>query len=74
MNEELKKAIKVLNDNNYIAVPITKGQVFLCDQCNQDETECRYSTLGYTCSNLVCLNSLIKEQLNTEDILKTVTD
>lgn len=70
MNEEIKKALKILNDNNYIAIPITKGQVFLCEECNQNEEECRYSTLGYTCSNLICLNAIIKEQLNTEKIIK----
>ena len=70
MNDEIKKAIDVLNKNNYIAIPISKGQIFLCDGCNQNESECRYSALGYTCSNLLCLNRLIKEQLDINEILK----
>lgn len=70
MSDEIKKAIELLNQNNYIAIPITKGQIFLCDGCNQNEAECRYSALGYTCSNLLCLNRIIREQLDVEEILK----
>ena len=65
---QIQAAIKLLNENNYIVVPVTKGQVFLCDECRQNENECRYSTLGYTCSNLLCINTLIKSQLDTESI------
>lgn len=68
MNDELKAAIELLNKNNYIAVPVSKGQMFLCEECNQNENECRYSTLGYTCSNLICLNRIIKEQLDMTQI------
>ena len=73
MNNEtdIKNAIDLLNDNNYIVIPITKGQVFLCDECRQDETECRFSTLGYTCSNIVSINSLIKDQLDMKKIMET---
>lgn len=70
MSDEIKKAIELLNKNNYIAIPISKGQVFLCEGCNQNEAECRYSALGYTCSNLLCLNRIIKEQLDVTEILK----
>ena len=70
MSDEIKNALKVLNENNYIAIPISKGQIFLCNQCNQNESECRYSTLGYTCSNLICLNNIMKEQLDIDSILK----
>lgn len=72
---QIQAAIKLLNENNYIVVPVTKGQVFLCDECRQNENECRYSTLGYTCSNLLCINSLIKSQLDIERITnETGTD
>ncbi len=66
--KEIDEAIKLLNENNYIAIPISKGQMFLCDNCEQPETQCRYSTLGYTCSNLLCLNGFIKEQLDTDSL------
>ncbi len=68
-NEKIQAAIKLLNDNNYIVLPISKGQIFLCDSCKQPQTECRYSTLGYTCSNLLCLNDFIKDQLDIDNII-----
>ena len=68
MNDELKKAVEILNKNNYIAIPVSKGQMLLCEDCNQNENECRYSTLGYTCSNLLCLNRIIKEQIDMTQI------
>ena len=68
MNEDIKKAIELLNKNNYITIPVSKGQLFLCEECNQNENECRYSALGYTCSNLLCLNRIIKEQLDMTQI------
>ena len=70
-NDKIEQAIKLLNENNYIVLPITKGQMFLCDECNQPENECRYSTLGYTCSNLLCLNKFIKEQIDIDSIIHT---
>lgn len=70
MEDKLKEAIKLLNENNYIVIPVTKGQKFLCDGCNQPVEKCRYSTLGYTCSNLLCLNMFIRDQLDMSDITK----
>ena len=70
-NDKIEQAIKLLNENNYIVLPITKGQMFLCDECNQPENECRYSTLGYTCSNLLCLNKFIQEQIDIDSIIHT---
>ena len=70
-NDKIEQAIKLLNENNYIVLPISKGQMFLCDECNQPENECRYSTLGYTCSNLLCLNKFIKEQIDIDSIIHT---
>ncbi len=64
MNAEIKAAIELLNKNNYIAIPIVKGQMFLTEGCTQKESECRYCSLGYTCSNLICLNRHIAEQLD----------
>ena len=61
---EIKAAIELLNKNNYIAIPINKGQMYLCEGCTQPESECRYCSLGYTCSNLICLNKSIRAQLD----------
>ena len=67
MEEEIKKAIKLLNENNYVVIPVTKGQVYLCEGCTQPINECRYNAIGYACANLQCLNPFIKEQLATAD-------
>lgn len=68
MDAKIKDAIKLLNENDYVVLPITKGQKFLCNGCNQPQEKCRYSTLGYTCSNLICLNNAINEQLDMSEI------
>ncbi len=68
MDNKIKEAIELLNENNYIVLPITKGQKFLCSGCEQPEEKCRYSTLGYTCSNLICINDAIKEQLDMSEV------
>ena len=68
MTDELEKRIeeakKLLNENDYLVIPVTKGQMYLCDSCTEPVHECRYGAFGYTCSNLVCLNDAIKEQLD----------
>ena len=72
-NEKLEAALKLLRENNYIAIPITKGQMCLCDSCTENENECRYGAFGYTCSNLICINNYIKEQINYKDIIANIT-
>lgn len=72
--EKIDEAIKLLNENNYIVLPITKGQVFLCSDCTEPEVECRYSTLGYTCSNLICINDFIKQQIDVDAIINEKAD
>ena len=72
MDEEIKKAIDLLNKNEYIVVPVTKGQMCLCDGCGEDVSKCRYNAIGYTCSNLVCMNEYIKEQLDYKTIIDSI--
>lgn len=72
MSEEIKNAIKLLNENNYIVIPISKGQMCLCDACVQPEEECRYNSIGHACSNLICINSCIKEQIDYRDIIDNI--
>lgn len=72
MEEEIKKAIKLLNDNDYIVIPVTKGQMCLCDGCMEDVTKCRYNAIGYTCNNLVCVNEYIKEQIDYKSIIANI--
>lgn len=72
MNEEIEKAIKLLNENEYIVIPVGKGQMCLCDNCREDVSRCRYNAIGYTCTNLLCLNEYIKEQINYKDIINQI--
>lgn len=69
MENKIKEAIKLLNDNDYIVIPVTKGQKYLCRDCSEPQEKCRYSTLGYTCSNLLCINDIVKEQLDMTEIV-----
>lgn len=69
---KIKEAIKLLNENDYIVVPVSKGQMCLCDACRENESECRYGAFGYTCSNLLCINSLIKEQLDYKTLIASI--
>lgn len=68
-NAQIEAAIKLLNENDYIAVPVNKGQMCLCDTCTEPESECRYGAYGYTCSNLLCINKFIKEQLDYKTLI-----
>lgn len=68
-DKKLQEAIKLLNDNQYIVLPVTNGQICLCDMCRESEAGCRYGAFGYTCSNLICLNGIIKEQLDYKGII-----
>ena len=68
VDKEIQAAIKLLNDNNYVVIPIQRGQMYLSSHCEQPQTECRYCTLGYTCSNLLCINDYIKEQLDLNQL------
>lgn len=70
---EIQDAIKLLNENDYIVIPITKGQMCLCDSCTEPESECRYGAFGYTCSNLLCINKFIKEQINYKELIANIS-
>ena len=69
---QIDAAIKLLNENDYIAIPVTKGQMCLCDSCREPESECRYGAFGYTCSNLLCINDFIKEQLDYKKLIANI--
>ena len=69
---QIEAAIKLLNENDYIAVPVTKGQMCLCDSCREDKNQCRYGAFGYTCSNLLCINDFIKEQLDYKNLIANI--
>lgn len=70
--EQIEAAIKLLNENDYIVVPVSKGQMCLCDSCKEPESECRYGAFGYTCSNLLCINRFIKDQLNYKELIANI--
>ena len=72
MDEKIKEAIALLNENEYVVVPVTKGQMCMCDGCEAEESRCRYNSVGYKCSNLICLNDFIKEQLDYKEIISKI--
>ncbi len=63
MDEEIKKAIKLLNENDYIVIPVNKSQMAFCETCTADPKWCTYNSVGYACASLVCVNDYIKEQI-----------
>ncbi|MDD6763705.1 MAG: hypothetical protein PUD92_08810 [Clostridiales bacterium] len=70
--QKIQDAIKLLNDNKYLVIPVTNGQLCLCNACCEPETDCRYGAFGYTCSNLICINNYVKEQINYKDIIANI--
>ncbi|MEE1224165.1 MAG: hypothetical protein UH081_02775 [Clostridia bacterium] len=72
MEDKIKEAIKLLNENDYIVIPVTKGQMCLCDGCTEDVSRCRYNAIGYTCTNLVCINQHIKDQIDYKTIIANI--
>lgn len=72
MNEQINAAIKLLNENDYIVIPINKGQMCLCDNCTLIEEECRYNSIGHACANLTCINQYIKEQLDYKVVIDSI--
>ncbi|MDD6483676.1 MAG: hypothetical protein PUF72_03760 [Clostridiales bacterium] len=72
LTKQIEEAKKLLNDNDYLVIPITKGQMCLCDGCREESYLCRYNAIGYTCTNLICLNQYIKEQINYKEIIANI--
>lgn len=70
--EKIAEAIKFLNENEYIAIPVKKGQMCLCDSCTEPDSKCRYGAYGYTCSNLLCINKYIKAQLDYKKLIEAI--
>ena len=64
MDERIKEAIKLLNEHDYIVVPVDKSQMAFCETCKSDPKWCTYNSVGYACSSLVCVNEYIKEQID----------
>ena len=69
MDKEIEAAIKLLNEHDYIVMPVTKGQMCLCDGCTLDVAKCRYNSIGHACQNLQCINRFIKEQIDYKEII-----
>ncbi len=72
LEQKIEEAKKLLNENEYVVVPVTKGQMCLCDGCTEKTSLCRYNAIGYTCTNLVCLNEYIKEQIDYKTIISNI--
>ena len=71
---EIEAAIKLLNENDYLAIPITKGQMCLCDNCIEDENQCRFCAHGFLCSNLICINKFIKQQIDYKELISNIDE
>lgn len=72
LKQKIEDAKKLLNENDYIVIPVSKGQMCLCDGCHEQESLCRYNAIGYTCTNLICLNRYISEQLDYKTIIANI--
>ena len=72
MNEEIQKAIELLNKNDYIVIPVDKSQMAFCVTCEQDEKWCTYNSVGYACSSLICVNKYIKEQIDYKSKIASI--
>lgn len=72
MDNKISEAIKLLNENDYVVFKISKGQMCLCDNCKLVEEECRYNSIGHACSNLICINQYIKEQIDYKTVIASI--
>ena len=62
-NEQLQKAIELLNKNGYVVHKINKAQMAIAELCKHDATRCNYNLLGIKCIDLICVQDLIREQI-----------
>lgn len=72
LEQKIEEAKKLLNENDYVVVPVSKGQMCLCDGCTEQMNLCRYNAIGYTCANLICLNEYIKKQIDYKTIIANI--
>ena len=63
MEEEIKKAIELLNKNGYIVSKINKAQMAIADMCNHDCSRCTFNIIGIKCVDLLCIQDMIREQI-----------
>ncbi len=62
-NEEIKKAIELLNKNGYIVSKIDKAQIAIAEQCHHDKEKCNFNLIGIKCVDLLCVQEMIREQI-----------
>lgn len=72
LEKRIEEAKKFLNENDYVVIPVSKGQMCLCDGCIEQVSLCRYNAIGYTCTNLVCLNEYISDQIDYKSIIANI--
>ena len=72
MDEKIKDAIKLLNENDYIVIPVDKAQMAFCETCKADPKWCTYNSVGYACASLICVNEFIKEQVDYKSKIKSI--
>ena len=73
LQERLEAAKRLLNENDYVVIPVEKAQMCLCETCREpDDKKCRYNAVGYTCSSLLCINQYIREQISYQEKIKPI--
>lgn len=72
LNEEIEKAKKLLNEHDYVVIPVDKSQMCLCETCRESSKKCCYNAIGYACCSLLCINEYIKEQLDYKDKIEAI--
>lgn len=63
MNEEIKRAIEILNKNGYVVAKVNKAQMSMAQTCSHNKDRCDFNLLGIKCVDLLCIQDMIKEQV-----------
>ena len=69
MQEEINKAIELLNKNGYVVAKVSDAQLAMAMTCTENKSRCNFNVIGIKCVDLVCIQDLIKEQIlkDTQD-------
>ena len=63
MEEKIKEAIRLLNENEYVVLKINKAQMAVAQNCAHDKKRCTFNLLGIKCVDLICVMDEIREQI-----------
>lgn len=63
MQDKIKEAIELLNQNGYIVAKVSDAQMAIAKSCCQDKSRCNFNVIGIKCVDLLCVQDMIKEQI-----------